>query len=361
MRLRYILLLMIGLASSAAMSQDFHNTYWQFAPVEVNPAFTGAFYGNLRINGIGRNQGRNTANGNNIESDAGRNEFNDLSLAVDGSLPFGLKDTDWVSLGINVSRSTVGAGQFKRNFAGIAAAYHLSLNKDQTSVFSLGLKYGSYSTSFGSNEDFISPLELTGVTDPNLSNFLSGEDSELSSNDFMVGAIFTTPIGDNSDLRIGIATDHLLSPELGVPSIDSSGMMPPIRIPAEQLKRRLNVFAQYYVSLSDKVVFNPTVLYMTTDNASVILMQGLFSYMLNAEKEIILNAGIGVRLNDNADVPLFLGADWKDWRFGLSYDTNIAGLTPSNGTFGALELAVSKIISWEKKATVKPKFVCPRL
>jgi len=340
-------------------AQDFHNTYWQFAQVEVNPAFTGAFLGNLRVNAIGRNQGTGVANGSNIDMDMGRNSFDDLSIALDGSLPFGLKDTDWISLGLNISKSTAGAGGFQRNFAGLSAAYHLSMNKDQTSVFTLGVRYGSYNTSLANKVNFIDPFGLQGNgTSSDITGLNVEEASETGANDFMVGVMYTTPVGDNADLRIGISSDHLLNPRLSNGVLDTSTM---IRTNPENLERRLNVFAQYYVSLTDRMVFNPTVLYMTTANGSELLVQSLFSYLFNAEKDIVLNFGIGVRPSSSMDIPLFLGADWKDWKFGLSYDTNVSGLTQANGTFGALELGVSRVISWDKKATVKPKYVCPRL
>jgi hypothetical protein len=169
--------------------------------------------------------------------------------------------------------------------------------------------------------------------------------------------MYTTPVGKKADLRIGISTDHLLSPRLGNPALDT---IPGVNT-RQNLDRRFNVFAQYYVSLSNRVVLNPTVLYMSTANANVLLLQGLISYLVNPEKDFTLNGGIGWRVNDNMDIPIFLGADWKDWRFGLTYDTNVIGLTQANGTFGAIELGATKVINWEKKAVVKPKYVCPRL
>ena len=367
MKLRYITITLFTLFSLAAQAQDFHNTYWQFAPVEVNPAFTGAFLGNLRVNVIGRNQGTSVNNGNNLPRDSGRNSFDDLSIALDGSLPFGLKETDWISLGLNISRSTVGTGEFKRNFAGIAAAYHYSLNKDQTSVFSLGARYGSYTTSLGNKNFFSSPFSLSngGTPGGDIDGLQVSDQSEQSSNDILIGAMLTTPVGKKADLRVGVSIDHLLSPRLSTNT--NTGMMggmgggTPIINNNQNLERRLNVFAQYYVSLSDRVVLNPTVLYMTTSNADVILLQGLLSYLVNPEEDFTLNGGLGWRVNDSMDIPIFLGADWKDWRFGLTYDTNVIGLTQANSTFGAIELGATKLINWEKKAVVKPKYVCPRL
>lgn len=367
MRLKILFLAILGLSFWSSNAQDFHNTYYQFAPVVVNPAFTGAFYGNMRINAIGRNQGRPIASQNNIATDQTRNEFNDISLTIDGNIPFGLKETDWVSAGINYSRSRAGAGGFQRAFSGISLAYHYSLNKEQTSVFTIGAKYGTYSTQYN-GRDLIDPF---GLEDGSQSADLTGlinqigmdgdNQSAINAGDLALGVMLTTPVGDNADIRIGLASDHLLAPRLRATVRDTMGGTNPINQGSKRLNRRYNAFIQYFVSLNDNVVFNPTLNYFTTDNGSYILMQSLFSLLIDEKKEFLLNAGFGVRLNDSMDVPLYLGADWKTWRFGLSYDTNVTGLTQENSTFGALELAVSKIINWEKKAAVKPKFVCPRL
>jgi len=374
MKLRFIIFSFVLLSMGSLSAQDFHNTYWQFAPNIISPTFTGAFYGNLRVNVIGRNQGRplvatpdNLANdpNANIPNQTG-NEFNDISLGLDGNIPFGFRKNDWVSAGINYSRSQVGAAGFRRQYTGLSLAYHLSLNKKQTQIFTVGLKYGSYSTGFNiGDEDPITPVSITGGQDITLENFIQNgrpmgnnpTNSNISVNDWMLGFMYTTPVGKDADLRIGIASDHLLAPQLQI----QNDTLPGGQNTRTQLNRRFNAFMQYYYSVSDNLVWNPTILYQATSNGNQILLQSLFSILVNEEKEFTFNAGVGIRLNNSMDIPLFLGADYKDWRFGLSYDTNVTGLTQANSTFGALELGATKIINWNKKAVVKPKFVCPRL
>jgi len=363
------------MASLSLSAQDFHNTYWQFAPTVVSPAFTGAFYGNIRVSGIGRNQGRPLVNqseldamGNEISGNVTGNEFNDLNLLIDGNIPFGFREGDWVSAGINLFNSKVGQTGLKRSFSGLSLAYHLSLNKKQTRVFTVGLKYGTYGKSFAPGQNLYDPFglanegavsqDITAFNEENPIEEQPGGSTGLSVSDWTIGLMYTTPVGKNADLRIGVASDHLFSPRLEAKT-DSTIVTGVNR--NENLSRRLNAYMQYYVSLNDDVVWNPTILYQTTFAGNQLLIQSLFSILVNKEKQFTFNAGLGVRFTDSMDIPIYLGANWKDWRFGLSYDTNVTGLTQANSTFGALEIAASKLINWNKKPKVDPIFVCPRL
>jgi len=367
MKIKYYVLVVLSLSLSAVSAQDFHNTYWQFAPQVVNPAFTGAFYGNLRVNAIGRNQGRpivsNAVEGESNPLNDGGDEFNDYSIGLDGNIPFGFKKGDWVSAGMSLSSSKAGALGYVRRFQGLNLAYHLTLGKKQNTVFTLGAHYGNYNLGYSGNKDRgVTPYILAGNNnDPDLNELDVDEmgNALLKKNDFMLGFMLTAPMGDNADIRFGLASDHLLAPRFQVNQDTMGGGG--VTTTTKRLDRRFNAFIQYYVSLNDKLVFNPTLLYQTTKDASQILLQGIFSFLVNEEKEFTFNAGLGLRLNSSMDVPIFLGADWKDWRFGMSYDTNVTGLSQANSSFGAIEFGVTKIFSWNKKASVKPKFVCPRL
>lgn len=358
MKLKHIFLILVCGLSLGMNAQDFHNSYFQFAPMTVNPALTGAFYGNLRVSVIGRDQGRPVAGGG--------NEFQDLSLALDGNLDFGFTEGDWVSFGGNYVKSP-GAGEtnFFRQFTGLTAAYHLAYGKREDKVFSVGFKYGSYTTGFTNPGAAVSPLTLENeMADDQDIEQLFGDSQSLDlptkeTGDYMLGLMLTTPVGKKSDLRLGISADHILAKNFTV--ADSMQVGPEPDVQAERLDRRINLFAYYYTSLSDKLTFNPNILFQRKGVSTNIVVQSLFSYLYDAEKEISITAGLGMRLVNSFDIPIYLGVDYKSWRVGLAYDANVGGLRPSNSTFGALEIGISKVFSWVKKPVVEPEFICPRL
>lgn len=362
MRLKKLILLVLCGTCLQLGAQDFHNSYWQFAPTIINPALTGAFYGNLRVNVIGRDQGRPVAG-------AG-NEFQDLSFTADYNLDFGLTDGDWVALGVTVSRSqTPGVGDFRRQFSGLIGAYHLAYGKKKDKVFTIGARYGSYSTSFN-NVNILAEAEDTygilneGMTSQDISQLqgVIANESEKAKNDFAVGLMLTTPMGKKSDLRIGISMDRILNPLVDATSITQDTMPNPggTRV-VQRFGRRINGFLSYYNSINSKLVFNPNIAVQTLNGSTNILVQSLFKYLINPEKDMTMTFGAGVRLVNSTDIPIYLGVDVNTWKVGLSYDANIAGLRPSNNTFGALEIGISKVFNWKKDPVVEPKFICPRL
>ncbi len=366
MKLKHIFLILFCGLSLGMNAQDFHNSYFQFAPMTVNPALTGAFYGNLRVSVIGRDQGRPVAGSG--------NEFQDLSLALDGNLDFGFTEGDWVSFGGNLVRSDVAVGNdegsttFRRKFNGLTAAYHLAYGKKMDKVFSVGFKYGNYSTGFKDLGGLVSPFDLeNGVgADADIVQLSAGQGPDLATKetgDYLVGLMLTTPMGKKSDLRLGISSDHILASRLtlGEGDRDSMPVEPQPDVQFERLDRRINAFVYYYTSLSDKLTFNPNILFQRQGVSTNIVVQSLFSYLYDPEKEISITAGLGVRLVNSFDIPIYLGVDYKSWRVGLAYDANVGGLRPSNSTFGALEIGISKVFSWVKKPVVEPEFICPRL
>lgn len=353
MNYRHLFIIGMLLGWMNLSAQDFHNSFIQFAPMTISPTLTGAYYGNLRANVIGRDQGNNVA--------PSPNQFRDFNVALDANIDFGFTDGDWIAGGINFVRSTAGAADFTRQFSGLALAYHLAFGKNEDKVFTAGFKYGSYSFNFNPQSDnLIDPQTLnagssqdigfwaTRVLDPNY---------DKNTGDYNVGFMLTTPVGKKSDMRIGVSADHMFAPRLG---IDTLGGTTP-GFTRERLDRRINGFLFYYTSLSDRLVFNPNILFQKMGVSTNILIQGLMNYLISPKKDITLIGGIGIRLANSMDFPLYVGADIKSWRVGISYDTNVTGLRPSSNTFGALEIGIQKIFAWSKPAVVKPVFICPRL
>ena len=362
MKIKHLILAVFCCCFVQLSAQDFHNSFIQFAPMTLNPALTGGFYGNLRANAIVRDQGRSTAGGG--------DEFQDFSIGLDYNFDWGLTKDDWVSAGINFSRSgAAGVGNFRRQFSGISAAYHLAFGKKSDKVFTLGVRYGNYTTGFRNVNvsDYEDPETVFGNNSTDLAQWLDSQFGQgidprtKETGDYMVGLMLDLPVGKKSDVRIGIASDHLLQPRLSV-TVDTSGIggNPPPTF-EENLNRRFNAFVFLYTDINKKLTFNPNLLIQRSDVTTNVLFQALFNYVYSQEKQIGFVFGLGARFANSFDIPIYAALDMKDLRVGLSYDTNISGLRPSNGTFGALELGVTKIFNWNKKTEVKPVFICPRL
>ena len=362
MKFKHLIIAFLLGAACNMQAQDFHNSFFQFAPATINPALTGAFYGNLRVNVIGRDEGRVETNGNGWQA---------LSLMVDYNIDFGFTEGDWISAGATFNRSaSAGAGNFRQQFSGLLAAYHLAFGKKQDKVFTVGFKYGTYSSGFRNpnSADYQDPfsLENEGAVSSALGQYLgtlAGQNpEEKSSGDYNLGLMLDAPLGKTADIRIGVSADHMLAPLLST-STDSTGTtggLPPV-VRRERLDRRINAFVFLYTDISKRLTFNPNILFQKKGVTTNIVAQALFHYLYKPEKELSLIFGLGVRPINNLDLPIYIGMDMKDLRVGLSYDANAGGLSGASNSYGALELGITKIFNWNKKATVKPVFICPRL
>ena len=363
MKIKHLILAFLLSFVMQLNGQDFHNSFFQFAPMNINPALTGAFYGNLRANVIARDQGRSVAG-------AG-NEWQDLSIALDYNIDFGLTEGDWISAGGNFARSgNAGVGDFRRQFSGLNLAYHLAFGKRKDKVFTVGAKYGSYKTGIRNpnTTEYIDPETLSGGFSADIAGFLqsqfgNGPDPVTkSSGDYMVGLMLDAPLGKTADIRIGIASDHILQPRLSTSRDTMQNPGPnPTPVFLEDLNRRINAFVFLYTDINSRLTFNPNILYQRSGVSTNIVVQALFNYLYSKEKDISFIVGLGARFVNDMDLPIYLALDMKTLRVGLSYDTNVAGLRPSSGTFGALELGITKVFNWNKKTVVQPKFICPRL
>ena len=88
-------------------SQDLHFTQFQFAPLTVNPALAGAYYGSYRIGGIYRDQFRSVAT----------NAFQTIDFHVDSPIMRGFRDQDWIGVGVGMDvLDKAGAVGYKNSF-----------------------------------------------------------------------------------------------------------------------------------------------------------------------------------------------------------------------------------------------------
>jgi len=356
LKLTFILTLLSFSTSSHA--QDIHFSNYQLAPLSLNPALAGAFKGTVRLSGIFRGQWWAVAGGTPLKG-AG---YHTMGASVDSPIIRGLRKQDWIGVGISYVQDIAGSNNFKTVGQTMNLAYHLSLDKKQTRVLTFGLQWGSnnYSidmfgnpiirTTNGLAYDMASSAELTAL----FSNVMGDETAVTKGvSTLAVGTVLTTQMNKKSDLRMGVSMTHLLAP-------DRSLTTDPIINDRDNIARKFQAFATIYQSIGKRSMFTPSLLVQRQDMSTEIQLQGIASYLFSPEKDLWLNYGLGLRPMSAADLILFLGADIKDIRVGMSYDINFSGLSPASRGNGAMELGVSYIWKLYKKPNPDPIMICPR-
>jgi len=226
--MRSTLVLMFLVAGGFLMGQGFHASFFQFTPLDVNPALTGSYYGNLRVSGLGRDQARSIDPGNG---------WTDIALSGDYNFDFGLTEGDWVSAGMGLESSFLaGEGNLREQSFATSLSYHFMFGKKKNQkVLTLGYTFGSYLLQpRNTMNEFVDPVTLRGDVSRDRENFnrrwfatQNGQPAKKTANRNNVGVMLDTPLGKKSDVRIGFSVHDIMRPRLrfegGGEGVDTTG------------------------------------------------------------------------------------------------------------------------------------------
>lgn len=323
-------------------SQDIHFTSYDFSPLTLNPALAGNFLGSYRLGGIYRDQWR---------SSSFRGAYATPTIHVDLPVIQGFRKQDWIGLGAGVysDRSSSYALVQTKSFQGVS--YHLSLDKKQNRILSIGVQNGT-GTRNVKRRELKTETRLRALQADPMSTDGLGDDGILGmgSNtivDWVGGVVFSSYQRNSSFFRGGVSVGRITR---GNQSFADG---------TDRQRMKLTVFGLYDFPVSGNLFITPSVMYQGIGNNYNIVAQTKASYLVSEEKNIFLNAGLGYRYNDA--LQLLLGMDYKDYKVQFAYDMNVSGLRASTNTVGAFELGISYIGKVYKKPKIDRTEVCPRI
>jgi type IX secretion system PorP/SprF family membrane protein len=337
MRQSYYLVLFLFISVFQVSGQEFHWTMNDMSPLTINPANSGNFYGTARIGGIYRNQYSAVAN----------TGFSTPSVYVDVPLTKGFRDQDWVGIGIALFQDKAGSLGLKNTGLYMSAAYHLSLNRQQTSVLSIGFQTGSFARSL----DELDPSDLT-IFGSELSTGQSSMDrtglatmNAKSATEYAGGIHYKAQTGKRSKIRMGLRYGHIARMNVAVAGSRS------------ELPARITGTIGMDFLVRPGLEISPSVVYERFSPASSLVAQTKATMQINPEKELDFSAGLGYRVGDA--VQLLTGMRIGDLNVGIAFDITTSQLSKGSN-FGGFELAASYIIRKYKEPEVDPVIFCPR-
>ena len=348
------------LAVATTMAQDIHFTQFTMSPLTLNPGLTGKFEGTVRIGGIYRSQ---------WTSILGRKQYETPSAFVDAPIIRGFRKKDWLGGGLMLFQDNVGQGRLRHGAYKLSAAYHLALDKKGTAVLSIGGQYGSENYSINRDGLFFQD----GYENANAGstygtsvdgNRLPSRDQQdpLSFNTITGGVQLSTKLNKTMDMSIGYSMFNLgqsrIQSILGTDTSTTPGGPNPTPSASYKQPRRSVINGRFNIHTNDRMTISPMFIYQTMAKQDEIIVQAMAGYLFNPERDIQLNFGAGYRLGDAANI--LIGARVKDLTVGFAYDVNTSGLNSDTRFRGGFEIAANYIIRIYKKATVKPKVLCPR-
>jgi type IX secretion system PorP/SprF family membrane protein len=241
------------------------------------------------------------------------------------------------------------AGSLQVNKIQVSLAYHKTLGKN---TFHIGIQPGFTLKSNSNNETFPDQFDWgSGQFNSNLPNSESNLTYRLNYFDLNWGAGYDRKLTSKVELFTSFAMFHVNSPKETF--LSSSNVLKP---------RDVFSLGVTWFALP-KITFQPSVCMMGTDKASEFLFGTRAFYSLDKDYSINKSVFLGVYGRKgfaNLTDAFFavIGANWKNYYGGVSYDFNISQLKTASNYRGAFE--VSFIYTGLSTHLTKTQIPCDR-
>lgn len=318
--------------TSVALAQDLHFSQFFQSPMLRNPALAGLFEGDVRVQGVYRDQWNSVTTG-----------YRTASMSGEYKTPIGNGD-DFVTMGMQFFYDKAGTVSYTNTQILPALNYHKSLSTDKSKYLSLGFMGGWVQHSIDlSKITTNSQYEGMGIGE-NIS------DPTYSYLDGSVGMSFNSALNNNTDNNyyIGAAYHHFNRP-------------------------KASFYQNKDIELNPKWVFSGGLKLAVTDYA-YITIQGDYSRQ-GSFRETVFGAMYGFTFGDFPDEPDYaihfgtyirwndalipvVKLDYNPFSVSFSYDANISKLKPSSYGRGGFEISLSWITKLPNRSNpyINPKF-----
>jgi type IX secretion system PorP/SprF family membrane protein len=338
--LRYSVAGILLYACTLTHAQDIHFSQFFEAPLLRNPSLAGIFTGDIRIQGVYRDQWNSFTNA-----------YRTGSLNGEYKMPVG-KGDDFMTIGGQVIFDKAGTVGLSTTSLLPAVNYHKSLSNEKTMYLSLGFMGGMVRKSIDVSKMTTDNQYGGGSFDPSAPTGENLIAPNFTSWDASVGMSFNTTFGEGqvNSMFVGAAYHHLNRP-------------------------KSSFYRNATIELNPKYVFSVGVTF-GVDEYSYFIIQADQSVQ-GSFKETIGGALYSYKLGGDPDNPLYTvhgGAflRWKDalipvikldrypLSIALSYDVNVSQLKTASQGRGGIELSVSWISFLDRDNTSREKVLCPR-
>lgn len=327
----FISLLVFIVAISNGISQDFHLSQYDAAPLNVNPALTGVFKGDYRIHGHYRTQWAAVA----------------TKPFTTGLVSFDMRYKKKWAFGGQIANFRAGTGGY--NVVGVlpSASYRLSFGEEKFHSLSFGTQIGFFQKSINASSlTFANQYVKTngGEFNTSLSTGENFANNGIFKLDMNVGAMYFYNKPNN---RInpfgGITLYHLNRP---VESFLGE---------ANRLAIRPQIIGGARVVINPKIALTPKIFYQYQDKASE------FTYAIGGQfyleqYDLFLLSTLIFRNEDAAIIEF--GAKYGNFIGRLSYDINTSSLSSVSSGRGGTEMSLTYIFS---RPNPNPAPTCPKI
>ena len=335
-----VILALVGITGNRVLAQDLHFSQFFEAPLLRNPSLAGIFTGDVRVQGVYRDQWNSFTNA-----------YRTGSLNAEYKMPVGQGD-DFITTGVQLLFDKSGTVGLTTSQLLPALNYHKSLSDQKTMYLSFGVMGGLVRKSIDMSKMTTDNQWGPGGYDPTLPTGETLTAPNFSTWDASAGLSFNTSFGSEqaNSLFVGAAYHHLNRPK------NSFYRNPEIELEAKYVFSagvKLNVDDySYFIIQADQSM---------QGNFNETIAGALFSYKLGDDPLnplYTVHAGGFLRWKD-AFVPV-IKIDRAPLSIAISYDVNISPLKTASMGRGGIELSVSYIGFIKRDNSSQYKMLCPK-
>lgn len=322
--------------SKPCKTQDIHFSQFAYSPLNLNPALTGIFNGDMRFMANYRNQWQSVPV--DYLNFSGAYDMNFYNKKLERSLFAG---------GLLFNHDQAGDSQLSTTNLGLSGSYTHQVAKRH--FVSLGAQVAGNQRAF-QTEDLRFDSQFNGEsydpTRPHQENF---KNTSKFFGDVSAGLNWHFRSSKRTNVDVGGAMYHLNTPEKSFYGDEEVEL--PIRYTLYGMGTfKLTDFFDLFVNAAGQ--------WQQPHREATLGLGGNFFLNNGLDKELALSLGGYARLNENeidAIIPYF-GLQYRMWHFGLSYDINLSEFNVATDYRGGPEVSLSYIITKVKPLKTK---ICP--
>ncbi|MEP6846750.1 MAG: PorP/SprF family type IX secretion system membrane protein [Panacibacter sp.] len=334
------IILMLACCLPEMYAQDPHFSQFFEAPLLRNPSLAGLFEGDIRVQGVYRNQWGSVTT-----------PYQTGSFNIEYKQPVG-KGNDFLTTGLQILYDKAGITNFTTTNVYPAVNFHKSLSDERSQYLSLGFMGG-----FVQRRIDRSKMTTNSQYDGNGYNPALPDGETFSRTDYTYldgsfGLSYNSSMNGNETDRyfLGIAYHHFNRP------INSFYKNPPV-----ELNPKWVISGGLRITSSETSFVTIQADYSKQGEYNEAILGATYSVKIGEDYEkpkYIVHAGGYLRLKD-AFIPV-VKIDYHPFSISMSYDANISQLKTASQGRGGFELAISYAGFLDRNNTTQNSVLCPK-
>ena len=330
----------------SAHGQDPYFTQFYTAPLELNPALTGAIEGTFRVSTIYRDQW----------SGLGDSPYRTYALSGDVRFGIGQRQQDYVGGGIAFVADRVPVFDFNTTGIKLSGAFHKRLSDGSQQFLSGGVNFGLMQRNVNVEQLYFND-QFNGANGYTLGTSELLPENNFAFLDLGIGLNYAVKASDNLQLTIGGALAHITQPSSSFGSRTDG-----VDVPDVKLYSRWTAYVSSSITLSDEVRLLPR--FAVSGQGPYMFMNfgSNVRFSINRYNSNALQIGAGLRLARDIEsitpsaVYMFAGLELGSFLLGISYDYNLEDLANERLGQGVIEVSITYIGEYVNNDMFCPTF-----